>query len=75
MEGVGGELGGVALGRGETADCGVDGVDVDESSVEDGGAIDRLSDGGRCRLGGSTPLGVEGDAFDAAIGDQERNAR
>ena len=70
MEGVGGELGGVALGGGEAADGGVDGVDVEEGSVEDRLAVDRLGDGGGRRLGGAAALGVEGDVVDAAVGDR-----
>jgi hypothetical protein len=75
VEGVGGELGGVALGGREAADGGVDGVDVDESGVENGCAVDHLGDGGGCGLGCSTTLGVEGDVPDATVCDKKRDAR
>ena len=62
VEGVGGELGGVALGGREAADRGVDGVDVDQGGVEDRRAVDHLGDGGGGGLGRAAALGVEGDA-------------
>lgn len=74
VEGVGGELGGMALGRREAADGGVDGVDVDQGSVEDGCPIDHLGDSGGCGPGRATSLCVEGDVLDAPLAHQERNA-
>jgi hypothetical protein len=75
VEGVGGELSGVTLGRSETADCGVDGVDVDQGGVEDWSAIDHLGDGCGCGLRGTATLGVKADLTKAPFRDQERNAR
>lgn len=75
MECIRRELGGVALGGGEATDSGVNGVDVDQGSVEDGGAVDHLGDGGSCRLRGPAALGVKADLTKAPLGDQERNAR
>ena len=75
VEGVGGELGGVALGGGEAADGGVDGVDVEQGGVENGRAVDHLGDRGGGGLGGAAALGVEGDALDPPVGDRERDPR
>ena len=75
MEGVGGEVGGVALGGGETADCGFDGVDVEGGRLEHGGAVDRLGDGGGRGLGRTAALGVEADRGDPLALDREGEAR
>ena len=75
MEGVGGELGGVALCGGQAADRGVDGVDVEEGGVEDRLAVDRLGDGGGRGLGGPAALGVERDVLDATVGNREGDPR
>ncbi len=65
----------MALCRGKTADCSVDGVDVDQGGVEDRYPVDHLGDGCGCGLGGSTPLGIEGRFSDPSFRDLERNAR
>jgi hypothetical protein len=64
-------LGGVALGGSQAADGGVDGVDVEESCVEDGGAVDDLDDCCGGGLGGAAALGVEGWVLDTSVGDGE----
>jgi len=61
VEGVSGQLGGVALRWGEAADGGVDGVDVDQRSLQHGLPIDHLGDCGRGSARGTTTLCVEGD--------------
>ena len=74
MERVGGELSGVPLGGGEAADRLIDGVYVNQGSLEDRNAVDRLSDSGRGGAGGAATLGVEGGGMDAAVLHEERDA-
>jgi len=75
MESVGGELSRVALGRSETADCGVDRVDIDQSGLEDWSAIDHLRDGCGCGAGRTAALRIEGDRANPPIGHRERDTR
>jgi hypothetical protein len=75
VESVGGELGGVALGGGEAADGGIDGVDVDQGGIEDRLTIDHLGDGGSGGLGCSAALGIDGDGLDSAVGNREGDPR
>ena len=66
MEGVGGQLRRVALGRNEATDCLIDGFYIDQSRLENGRAIDHLGNGGGGCAGGAAALGVEGNRADAA---------
>ena len=61
MEGVGRELRGVELGRGEAAESRVDLIAADPRHLEYGLAVDHLGDRRRCGPGGAAALGVEGD--------------
>jgi len=72
---VGCELGGMALGGGETADRLIDRVYVDQSRLEDWNTIDELGDGRSGCPSGAAALGVKGDGLNAPIGDCEGNAR
>ena len=59
MEGIGGELGGVALGGFEAAEEVRGVVDGQSRGVEDGAALDRLGHGGGRGGGRAAALGVE----------------
>ena len=75
VKGVGGELGGVALCRREATNCLIDGVYIDQSSLENGRAIDHFGDrSGRC-ASGPAALGIEGNGVDASTLDEERDPR
>jgi hypothetical protein len=65
----------VALGGGETADRGVDGVDVDQGRLQHEGSVDHLGYGGRGGSGRAATLGVKRHRLDAAIGDEEGDPR
>jgi hypothetical protein len=75
MQGVGRELRGVPLGRREPADCLVDGVYIDQSSLENRRAIDQFGDSSSGCASGTTSLGVKGHRMNAPILHKERNAR
>lgn len=76
VEGVGGELGGVALGGGEAADGGVNGVDVDQSGIEDRRSVDHLRHGRGGSPRSPASLGVEGDRVDpTSVGNSEGDSR
>ena len=75
VQGVGGELGGVALGRRETADRLVDFVDPELRRLQDRRPVDDLGD--RRGRGTSRPasLGVEADRGDPLVLDRHRDPR
>jgi hypothetical protein len=75
MESVGGELGGMALGRRQAANGLIDSVYVDQSGLQNRRAINHLGDRGRRGLGGTAALCVEGDIFKPSVSDGERDSR
>ena len=75
MQGVGGELGGVALGRRQAAERGVDLVDPDSRRRQDRLAVDHLGGGGGRGAHRAAALGVEADRRDPAVLDRERDPR
>jgi hypothetical protein len=75
MKSVRGELGGVALGGRQTADCLVDSVHIDQSRLENRRVIDHLGNSGRGSAIGTASLSVEGDAVDAPVVHEERDPR
>jgi hypothetical protein len=75
MKGIGSELGGVPLGRRQTADCLIDRVYTDQSRLENESAIDHLGDGGRGCAGGTATLGVKGDGLDSPVLNEKGDPR
>ena len=66
VQGVGGELGGVPLGRGEAAERGVDVVDPEPRRLEHRGAVDHFGHGRRGGARRPAALGVEADCARSA---------
>ncbi len=75
VQGVGRELGGVSLGRGQAADLGVDLLDADAGGDEDGLAVDHLGRGGRGGAHRPAALGVEAGGGDPPVLDPQRDPR
>jgi hypothetical protein len=61
----------VPLGRRETADCLIDGVYIDQSSLENQRAIGHFGDSRRGCTSSAASLGVEGDRGDSAVLNEE----
>lgn len=75
VKGIASQLGSVALGGGETADGGIDGVDVDERGSQHRLSVDHLRHRGRRSLGCTATLAVNGDRIDPPLRDRQRDPR
>jgi hypothetical protein len=75
VQGVGSQLGGMTLRRRQAPNCLIDSVYIDQSSLENRRAVDHLGNRSRGCAGSPASLGVEGNAVDAPVSDQEREPR
>jgi hypothetical protein len=75
MQGIGGKLRRVPLGRRQPPDRLVDLVNPDPSRIENRLPVNHLSHRRSRSSGGAAPLGVESDARDGGVLNHERNSR